>query len=723
MNYFTSHMRTFFTYVQRAITLYMVAILVAQLPVYAATPTPTPEVPVMRNRIEVDMNAKLDARNDPKLGNIHEVMLTPKRTLTTTDAEVSRYLVECVVWDDWKSIKDEFGLAKYPNGTICSSGTREWDIKRCKDQYTVISPERESRCTKVTSEAWEQLDKIGWKLETGKYIPGTTTVHPGTALFQNKTPFSNDGSVIIGQSDTFSWHSTTKNDSIVPGHWWYMVGYTDKRDTTLGTNDGKQSLQVSDQIFTQGSAIAATPQVVRFDPFGYVFDAASLEPLAGVNTFLFEKPLRGVTPDHCTLKNASVFSVDLSSCNALIGSTYVTDRSGLFAYPTTNGQYALDIFGSKPSPEVLRNYTVRDPSSVLMAVADKVDSIKFAKKVGANEYSVIVPVGSEQKTLYKNLYPLSMTEIEPIIELNRIERRDMPVSAIALGISVDQPVTQVIPYSRRDNLSGGLYAFGIVSHPYTLIQARVGGKTVDARADENGKWSLTIPEDMLVVGQVIPVDFTKPDFYGDPAAQARRSKRPRFVAASTSTITMEPVPRYIDAIARYEDGQIIPAAKVNVYDEVARDVTYSTTADKDGRYVIPPQYIPRISYRIEYETTKGIVRAVPPAEVISENSGYYVSKRIDLFSRDVAQKVQESYIASGSASVPTVTNQPTRITPPLSGGGAASSIPSVQPTQNPTSLETSRLMSYLALLVFLIISVAIMVIFYIRKHREPHLYE
>lgn len=397
-----------------------------------------------------------------------------------------------------------------------------------------------------------------------------------------------------------------------------------------------------------------------------------------------------------------------------------TGSEGTFEFVVKPGTYALDIFGSVPSVEVLQVYEQRDSSSLLMSVADQISKIKYGRKAGSI-YKVSVPVDGVQKDLYTELYPQTLSVIEQIDEPpGLVQRRDIPIDASKLGINTNKPVTQTVPYNTVDNREG-MYVFGHTTHPYTQISARIESTVVAVgRVDEKGRWSITIPAASIVSASPIEIDFIKPDFYGDPAAQARKIKGLRTVSAtSISTIVIDPHPRYIDAVTKSVTGQVLPGTLVSVYDEFVKDVVYETKSDILGQYRIPPSALPRMGYHLIYTPPGGSEpREVSVAQLLSENAIYTSSKKADMFSTNQAVLVQESFKATNSAMTKpelTITNP---VKPQPGAGGAVTPVVSAQ-----TSATSAQLFTYLALLVMLVVVTILMVVFYIKRHQEPHLYD
>ena len=670
------------------------------------------------------------------LENSHQVTLVPKGTLDAAKFDKGIFLVECLIRSPQWVTPDN------PKGTICTTGKKEWDVEMCLAQY--INPEsRAERCKTQTDSNWKKLEDIHYKLDLVPKSDGSGGFFVKKALppqidlilasksgvepqFEGKTDpgymlkqdFQNNGKLNISQGDVFRLFTDTDPNIIIP-HWYYAIGYTSKDANLVPVKTEQEaSLKVSDQTYYITSTIE--PEMVEFDPYGFVFDASTLEPLNDVPVYLFEKNDRW-TPKECMRQNGSVFSNSFSQeCQPVLNPVTRTDEQGSFAFVVKPGSYALDVFGTVPAAEVLRSYTQRHPASLLMSVADQIGKIKYGRKDGAL-YKVVVNVNGAQKDLYTELYPHSLTSIEQIDEPpGLVQRRDIPLDASRLGISTNRSVAQRTSYTTIDN-PNGIYVFGLVTHPYTQISARIESTVVAVgRVDEKGAWSITIPAASIVSASPIEIDFIKPDFYGDPAAQARKIKGLRTVSAtSISTIVIDPHPRYIDAIAQSVTGQVMPGTLVSVYDEFVKDVVYETKSDILGRYQIPPSALPRMGYHLIYSQPGGAEpREVSVGQLLSENSIYASTKKVDMFSTEQAVLVQESFKATNSAVVTTpIMENPgtTKITPSAGGVAPVSS--------GPATASLAQLFTYLALLIMLVVVTILMVVFYIKRHKDPHLYD
>lgn len=685
--------------------------------------------PILRPQKLLNISARL-------LPNSHQVTLVPRGTLSPREFDGGIFIVECLIRDpEWVS-------ADNAKGTICTTGKQEWDMIMCLAQYTNPA-EKSDRCKSQIAANWTKLNAIQYKIDLGQHdgsggffkkkatqgqidliLASKTGVEP---QFEGKTDpgyirqdnFQNNGQLTIDQGDVFRMFTDTDPNLIIP-HWYYAVGYSSKVSNLVPANTTQQnSLKVSDQPFHDTSGL--TPDMVEFDPYGYVFDATTLEPLNDMSVYLFEKNDRW-TPKECLRSSGSVFSNNFSQeCQPILNPVTRTDAQGSFAFVVKPGSYALDVFGTSPPAEVLRSYTQRDASSVLMSVSEQISRIKYGKKVGTI-YKVVVPVDGDQKDLYTELYPQTLAGIEQIDEPpGLVQRRDIPIDASKLGVNTNRPVSQRTQYTVIDN-ANGMYVFGLVTHPYTQISARIESTVVAVgRVNEKGAWSITIPAASIISASPIEIDFIKPDFYGDPAAQARKIKGLRTVSAtSISTITIDPHPRYIDAIAQSVSGQVMPGTLVSVYDEFIGDVVYETKSDILGRYQIPPSALPRMGYHLLYSQPGSTEpRVVTVGQLLSENAIYTSTKKVDMFSTDQAVLVQESLKASNSAIV---------ATPMLKDPGTSKTAPGAntevtQGSDGKTSASSAQLFTYLALLIMLVVVTILMVVFYIKRHREPHLYD
>jgi cobalamin biosynthesis Mg chelatase CobN len=90
-----------------------------------------------------------------------------------------------------------------------------------------------------------------------------------------------------------------------------------------------------------------------------------------------------------------------------------------------------------------------------------------------------------------------------------------------------------------------------------------------------------------------------------------------------------------------------------------------------------------------------------------------------MFSTDQAVLVQESLKASNSAIVAT----PMLKDPSTSKTAPGANTEVTQGSAGKTSASSAQLFTYLALLIMLVVVTILMVVFYIKRHREPHLYD
>jgi hypothetical protein len=111
-------------------------------------------------------------------------------------------------------------------------------------------------------------------------------------------------------------------------------------------------------------------------------------------------------------------------------------------------------------------------------------------------------------------------------------------------------------------------------------------------------------------------------------------------AATTTSISFEPIPQYIEGYAYDAAGKAIAKAKVGVYLTFSNAPYSTTTADEKGFFKFTSEYLPSYPYELRYTSATGAVVKVKPSVFIAQNQKYLVAQKIDPFvGRDLKNTV------------------------------------------------------------------------------------
>jgi len=99
---------------------------------------------------------------------------------------------------------------------------------------------------------------------------------------------------------------------------------------------------------------------------------------------------------------------------------------------------------------------------------------------------------------------------------------------------------------------------------------------------------------------------------------------------STTTITFDPIPIYLEGYAYDATGNILPNATVSIYLTYSNKPYFQTKADEKGYFKISSEYLPKVAYKIKYTTTAGTTVATTTSQFINQNQQYLEEKSINL---------------------------------------------------------------------------------------------
>lgn len=639
--------------------------------------------------------------------SVHRIKLVPTSTLSKEEFQ-NIFVLGCITNPVLKG-DIVVGAWTFSNltGDVCTTGSQTNDVKWCTAEYRSAPA---GYCTATANAKWQRLARVHYSLEGDR------------AQLKNGKPFSctaatvcNDGSMELTPTDTIEWQQ--RNDLHDTLNWFYAVGYF-VPVTVTGLPDDQNTIKIKDQIFKKSNEVK--PVKYRFDPYGYVFDAQTLEPLINVPVYLFEKWQPSVSPS--PLPSPAFYS-KLSDNNIGVVPVQNTLSTGSFAFVVADGTYALDVLPVAPSQTAA--YTTRTSSALVDA--SEVGIVRGAKLDGG-VYKVFVTVDEKSKELYTELYPKTLNPIEDIVQTSgKIQRRDLPVTASKIGASPTRALTIINDTNIRNNDSG-LYVFGTVSHPYTLVEAVVDGvvQKIKTRATIDGTWGITIPSDTIKPQSVVTVKLTKPTFYS--SVLGVNTDTNEVVAQGDGLeISIPVMPKYIDAIAKDISGKAIPLTEVRVVDEMNGQITYSTMTDALGRYLIPPHGLSVYRYKVEYGAGAN-QRTLKTTDIFAENKEYLASKSIDLFSALEAQKVEAFTYGQStpSAALSGTPWNPADVKPSgtvLNPSGVPSVPSGVSAETGKPVGQLAQLFVYIAILILLIGVTVLLILYYVKRHREPHMYD
>lgn len=297
------------------------------------------------------------------------------------------------------------------------------------------------------------------------------------------------------------------------------------------------------------------------DPYGRVFDAHTLEPLRNASVTLNRKN-----------ENGSVSKVDQASVGIGFVNPQITQEDGLFAFLVPDGTYRLAF-----------------------------------ENTGYIGISPLTGVKAAHTFLYENIY-----DGGDIVQEGSIVQTDVPLKPFNTAQSETfarlNPVTLMEYFQSTDPAKQVYRVEGRTSHPLAVVELAAGvadknrpgvvNKTrtlARSESDKYGRFVITFEMNKLRENEIIrALTISKPSMYLGADTDATKT-----------VVEISPLLTSLNGTAYDEKGAILPGAKVAVLVPMSSNPVYETTADEQGRFVIPESYIPSIEYELSYVPVSG----------------------------------------------------------------------------------------------------------------------
>ncbi|MFH0773630.1 MAG: carboxypeptidase-like regulatory domain-containing protein [bacterium] len=430
---------------------------------------------------------------------------------------------------------------------------------------------------------------------------------------KNPTKTNADGSAF---TDKITW-SDEYQPSVTHQFSWLQA---DKSAGQGGNaNGGLGSQQQGTFDFAKATADTTKCIKIGWDPRGYVFDAATLNPVKDISVTLLKGPSGGIFEK--VPSGLGVTNPDTSRSS-----------NGQYSFYVEPGYYKLEL----------------DPAS----------STKIASLTTVN-------------SAYQNLF-LSEAGKTNIYQKNEEVMEQKGMVAIAhIPVTVTNPALLITSLQTIENgtpvLDGKkINVFGRVSHPKSTMILTTKYSYVDDQnnivpvtlvkkdvTNELGEYDKDYEQDQIdgdghqLFFENLNVSFELNTFYTIGVFSRKENVVIGLVKkiwnhlsgsvpvnASTSTsYNVAPIPTYIEGIAYDTAGKAIPGAIVGVYTTFSNNPVYMTVADQDGRYKIGSQHLPRFSYELRYKK--------PTGEVVIVSTGTFIKQNIKLFAAEGIKPFEE----------------------------------------------------------------------------------
>jgi hypothetical protein len=439
---------------------------------------------------------------------------------------------------------------------------------------------------------------------------GMTTANPtldqkilgGTAgldALQSKLGFTSAG-IVGGKNPTsvfpITWTddlSKTSGGSQDRAHYWYGVQEAVPVQNTA--NGGEGGFQQGTFDFAQANG-ANDCEVIRWDPFGYVFDAQTHGPIEGVYVrILSSKTENGVyTPMPVGIGAGKVPQNPIA-----------TQKDGSYRYYVDPGFYKLELLGDVGKSS--RKYVIEKDLSKI--------------KPGYEEFG------------YEQIYLAEKPEVIREV-VGKVERRDIAIETIGAPapFSVDGPKLKDIIVNRSmQNGEQKVRLSGMVAQiPVDLIAVYKDNNNVKVSEE---RFSLVhghkyVPQGLHDERNFdILVSAESKDGQGIFKELQITTK----YSSKVLSVPISPMPSFLDGIARSKTGVPIVEGTVGIYAIGSDRPSYVTATNDVGHFSVNTEWIPPFPYELRYKNTTGDETIVSTSDYLKQNAVYHGENHIDSY--------------------------------------------------------------------------------------------
>lgn len=719
------------------------------VPVAASTNTPTPSVvagvatstptppPVPQLGVMPLCPAVTRCREDASCASggdkLHRVKISGTGINIPGNSPI--YFEQCILFDGARYCLPmplvDAGGGKY---NVASNATWEGNnqvymnaiIQRCRAGF-VNATDADAACTETAIRATDGYARLDGVLRRLDYnFHGLFVNNGGTLERVVEQPFA----IPAGG---YEWEDTTV---ISPYHekLFQIIYFTGFGGTTGG--GGGSTVHASDLGMPNTQSICGP---VAYDPYGKVFNSTSLNPIEGVNVWIFSQK---VGADGLPVMDGAypVFSKYIDT-DVAFQNPWKTTPYGDFTFRLPPGTYKLLAnSGADNALDALEFST--NPA------AGYPGNISGSTIVDANftGNSVLISRDGKNEILYSNVYESGVTDLAPdILQGNVAIHKNVAVTGV-------DKTSYVVYHDRNVTQAGFVIVTGRASMPYSEVGAFTaeGRKIKSVISDRDGKFSITIdPNNDYVGGDeyyqpgAYQPTYTRvlaylPSRVADTLLKVINWTSGKLIRQVQAQQMAPPSPRrlgHVEGFAYSKTGTLLPGAEVSVMDGVRFTVVFKTVSDDTGYFVIPADRLPPGDYSLMYRPAgSDIVQVENQTEFVAKNKSYLDSNQVSLSSPNLSAKAEE-YVASNPSLYPEV-QKVEMITGSQAAPAQGTDAPQVgnQTSQNGNASgegqKTSQgsslnlmLLVYVVILLVLVVGVGVLVAYYMKRKQDPHLYD
>jgi len=606
--------------------------------------------------------------DSPGYRDVHRVRITVDPALKPNPG--TTYILECL------------GTSK----GLCTTGNADVDVKVFNKSIT----DSELPFNKATS-------TIGYKFEGMYKADGKTT---------EINPINNPTSDI----GPFEWQSS----SVDMARKYMTLNFIDPNQAATGQGN---TLQLGTNDWETANRAC---EIVRWDPYGVVFNSLTLEPVYNAQVYLDYKDKNG---------DWVQYEDPMGKVNNPYrsGQGVGTVEDGHFSFVVEDGTYRLRIV---------------PPTALLIFPYDN-------KKIASN-YSKI----------YSDIYPniqvggTTPTFVYEIVQNGEIQHRDIPLASQTKAL--DSRKIKVMEVF-RNRLNNGNELFKVrLSYPFAKISGVYStindppvryqpipfgkGVTGDQKADKDGWFSIEVDGSRFVPGEMFgEIEATKVDltdstlvkkqernvnFFALVKQEIKKLMNNKIIAqvkdTNTSTFSFDPIPSYLEGYAYDNNGTVVSNATVGIYLSFSNRPYSQIKTDATGYYRFSSETLPSMPYDIRYTTAIGNTVKTTPRKFITQNKEYFIKQKINPFiaQNQSGQTIKINPTETSSESGGLLTTSPNlRIAGKISGDNKSNKTQSGFLSNN-IEQNNNQVVTVIVMLLILILVVGIILTIYLIKKKQ-----
>jgi hypothetical protein len=426
-------------------------------------------------------------------------------------------------------------------------------------------------------------------------------------------------------------------------------------------NTDSNSLKIGSQVFTPSSNCRS----IATDPYGVVFDNASLEPVLGAEVWLYRLGERG--------EFAPLTGQDKVAGN--LRNPQLVDADGVFNYVVDPGTYKLNV---------ANNPIVSD----------------------------VTKLNPKASRIYQDIY-----HGESFVEDGVIKHFNIPVTANPTTIAAQQSKLMTYSYT-IDRPTSTILFEGRASHPLTTVSSYtylttntaanplpVRDASIDTQqADTGGVFTIKLPLASIPTGESFGLLKLEKRNLSDLASSGRKTGLTTVSASDDSYITLNPIPEKIEGYLTDKAGNPLKNTRVDILLPYADTPYLSTTTDSSGFLQIPGSYLPSEPFTLNAPDTH---TTWTTSEFLAGNTGFYEGEGKALV-RPLS--IVNEVTNSTTSGVMEKQARKTQITPPTTTQNMLNTT-----TQAVEQGKRMVLMRYLIFILVLMVLLILFVLMYLRQ--------